>query len=103
MGYNFLNPGKLTYAHGPPFASESGRLGLTQLVNPVDTQHPEQNIIFDTIKCTGTQSPAQNRAYLGFFLSAIPEPVLRIRIRIHRIHMFLGLPDPDPSIIMQKY
>jgi hypothetical protein len=41
------------------------------------------------------------------------QPVLRIRIRIHRIHMFLGLPDPDPlvrgmdpdpdpSIIMQK-
>ena len=39
--------------------------------------------------------------------------VLRIRIRIHRIHMFLGLldpdpdplvrgMDPDPSIIMQK-
>jgi hypothetical protein len=43
--------------------------------------------------------------------------VLRIRIRIHRIHMFLGHPDPlvkgmdpdpaldpdpDPSIIMQK-
>jgi hypothetical protein len=30
-------------------------------------------------------------------------PVLRILIRIHRIHMFLGLPDPDPSIIMQKF
>ena len=39
------------------------------------------------------------------------EPVLRIRIRIHRIHVFLGLldpdplvsaMDPDPSIIMQK-
>jgi hypothetical protein len=39
--------------------------------------------------------------------------VLRIRIRIHRTHMFWGLqdpdpfvrgmdPDPDPSIIMQK-
>jgi hypothetical protein len=41
--------------------------------------------------------------------------VLRIRIRIHQIHVFLGLqdpdpdplvrgmdPDPDPSIIMQK-
>jgi hypothetical protein len=28
--------------------------------------------------------------------------VFRIRIRIHRIHMFLGLPDSDPSIIMQK-
>ncbi len=27
-------------------------------------------------------------------------PVLRIRIR--RIHMFLGLPAPDPSIIKQK-
>ncbi len=27
-----------------------------------------------------------------------------LRIWIHRIHMFLGLPDPDPdpSIIMQK-
>jgi hypothetical protein len=34
----------------------------------------------------------------------VSEPVLRIRIRIriHRIHMFLGLLDPDPSIIMQK-
>jgi len=40
--------------------------------------------------------------------------VLRIRIRIHRVHMFLGLldpdpdllvegMDPDPSIIKQKY
>ncbi len=43
--------------------------------------------------------------------------VFRIRLRIHRIHMFLGLldpdpdpsvrgmdpaPDPDPSVIMQK-
>jgi hypothetical protein len=24
--------------------------------------------------------------------------VLRIRIRIHRIHMFLGLQDPDPLV-----
>ncbi len=33
---------------------------------------------------------------------AVLQPVFRIRI--HRIHMFLGLqdPDPDPSIIMQK-
>jgi hypothetical protein len=23
-------------------------------------------------------------------------------IQVHRIHMFLGLPDPDPTIIMQK-
>ncbi len=41
------------------------------------------------------------------------QPVLRIRIRIRRIHMLLGLPDPhpdqlvkdmdpDPSIIKQK-
>jgi hypothetical protein len=27
---------------------------------------------------------------------------IRNRIRIHRIHMFLGLPDPDPSIVKQK-
>ncbi len=43
----------------------------------------------------------------------LPKAVLRIRIRIHRIHMFLGLldpdldpfvrgMDPDPSIIKQK-
>jgi hypothetical protein len=42
-----------------------------------------------------------------------PHPQAVLRIRIHRIHMFLGLPDPnplvrgvdldpDPSIIMQK-
>ncbi len=31
-------------------------------------------------------------------------PVLQIQIRIHRIHMFLGLldPDPDPFITEQK-
>jgi hypothetical protein len=27
---------------------------------------------------------------------------IQIRFRIHRIHMFLGLLDPDPSIIRQK-
>ncbi len=32
------------------------------------------------------------------------KPVFRIRIRIHRTHMFLGLldPDPDPSLIKQN-
>ncbi len=25
-------------------------------------------------------------------------PVFRIRIRIHRIYMFFGLPDPDPLV-----
>ncbi len=43
--------------------------------------------------------------------SVFKEAVLRIRIRIRRIHMFLGLPDPDllvrdtdpePSTIKQK-
>jgi hypothetical protein len=34
-------------------------------------------------------------------LNDILKAVLRIRIRIHRIHMFLGL--LDPSIIMEKY
>jgi hypothetical protein len=27
---------------------------------------------------------------------------IRIRIWIHKIHMFLGLPDQDPSLFMQK-
>jgi hypothetical protein len=40
------------------------------------------------------------------------DPQAVLRFRIHRINMFLGLPDPDalvrgmdpdPSIIMQKY
>jgi hypothetical protein len=26
------------------------------------------------------------------------QAVLRIRIRVHRIHVFLGLLDPDPSV-----
>ncbi len=47
--------------------------------------------------------PSLTRYYCG---SASFLAVFRIwiRIRIHRIHMFLGLPDPDPdpSIIMQK-
>ncbi len=29
------------------------------------------------------------------------EPVLRIRIRIHQIHMFLGLLDPDPNPVVR--
>ncbi len=52
-------------------------------------------------------SKAVVRNHAGLFLSVL-------RIRIHRIHMFLDLPDPDPdldpaldldpdpSIIMQK-
>ncbi len=28
----------------------------------------------------------------------VVQAVFRIRIRIHRIHMFLGLPDPDPLV-----
>jgi hypothetical protein len=32
----------------------------------------------------------------------LKKSVFRIRIRIRRIHMFLGLPDPDLSVIMQK-
>jgi hypothetical protein len=53
----------------------------------------------------------------GLHLMIVSKSVLRIRIRIHRIRMFLGLPDPapdplvrgmdpepvpDPSVILQK-
>ncbi len=30
-------------------------------------------------------------------MTSLFKAVLRIRIRIHRIHMFLVLPDPDPA------
>jgi hypothetical protein len=44
-----------------------------------------------------------NATLLGVFqVNLFCPAVFRIQIRIHRIHMFLGLPDPDPSIIMQK-
>jgi hypothetical protein len=32
-------------------------------------------------------------------LRVICKAVFRIRIMIHRIHVFLGLPDPDPLVI----
>jgi hypothetical protein len=44
-------------------------------------------------------------AILLLLLSTYQVPsqaVLRIRIRIHRIYMFLGLLDPDPYIVKQK-
>jgi hypothetical protein len=33
--------------------------------------------------------------------SNIRTPVLRIRIRIHQIHLFLGLLDPDPDPLVR--
>ncbi len=53
------------------------------------------NFIFHLYR-TGTKESISDERKVGRYL-----PVLRIRIRIH---MFLGLPDPDldPSIIMQK-
>ena len=44
--------------------------------------------------CT-TQCRSTCGSYLKF------TPVLRIRIRIHRIHMFLGLLDPDPDPLVR--
>jgi hypothetical protein len=37
------------------------------------------------------------------FACSVVDPVFRIWIRIHRIHMFLGLPDPDPGSTSQSY
>jgi hypothetical protein len=64
----------------------------------------------------GTQRVQMKGSFLGWFIGKktlvvflASRPVFRIRI--HRIHMFLGLPDPDPfvrgmdpdpSVIMQK-
>ncbi len=61
--------------------------------------------------------PAQGRRgeelQAGGLHLIVAKSVLKIRIRIHRIHLFLGLPDPDPlvrgmdpdpdpSVILQK-
>jgi hypothetical protein len=60
---------------------------------------------------TNHQTPGLHKKYGTIFfadhksralMNKKKKTVFRIRIRIHRIHMFLGLPDPDPSIIMQK-
>ncbi len=49
--------------------------------------------------------------FILFFWLTVRRPTPVLRIRIHRIHMFLGLPDldplvrgmdPDPSVIMQN-
>ena len=36
------------------------------------------------------------RTLACYYLSAVLRIRIQIRIWIHRIHMFLGLPDPDP-------
>jgi hypothetical protein len=69
----------------------------------------------DTKLCAGNgQVDTCNGDSGGALLSdviGVSEYIPVFRIRIHRIHMFLGLPDPDPlvrgmdpdpSIIMQK-
>jgi hypothetical protein len=39
-----------------------------------------------------------DKTNLAVFRKVINKSVFRIRIQIHRIHMFLGLPDPDPLV-----
>ncbi len=62
--------------------------------------------ILRTTTFSGTIGMIPKNNKLGRTQRDEPKAVLLIRIRIHRIHMFLGLPDPapdpDPSIIMQK-
>jgi hypothetical protein len=48
---------------------------------------PLQKLNAASIGTTGTTA---GQGYL--------EAVIRIRIRIHQIHIFLGLPDPDPLV-----
>jgi len=33
-----------TYSHGPSLAAPLHRLGLTQLIHPINGQHPEQKL-----------------------------------------------------------
>jgi hypothetical protein len=55
----------------------------------------EDNVEAALILGFGPPHPQQGK---GFFTLNMRLPVFWIRIRIHRIHMFLGLPDPDPIV-----
>ncbi len=50
----------------------------------------------------GCRAENRTRACLPYSKPTHYHPLFRIRIRIHRTHVFFGLPDLDPSIIMQK-
>jgi hypothetical protein len=52
-------------------------------------------LIITLASCSALPAPHQIETSLPYIV-----PVFRIRI--HRIHIYLGLPDPDPSKIMQK-
>jgi hypothetical protein len=72
------------------------------LVQPKSLQ--ECSIIFEDAAKAAALLPAQNIAQGSRCIfdraHALLNTVLRIRFR--RIHIFLGLPDPDPFIIKQK-
>jgi hypothetical protein len=66
---------------------------------------------FSSFMANAERKLAEDTEWKNTFTSPGCQPVFRIRI--HRIHMFLGLldpdpsvrgmdPDPDPSVIMQK-
>jgi hypothetical protein len=50
-----------------------------------------------SISSSSGSGGGEEAAALHEFRAAF-QAVFRIRIRIHRIHMFLGLPDPDPLV-----
>ncbi len=57
----------------------------------------------ETIMMTAAGIPRRGNAVQASFADPDPGycaflPVFWIRSRIHRIHMFLGLPDPDPLV-----
>jgi hypothetical protein len=56
-----------------------------------------------TLALTARRSKHSTRSHPQILIIILDSSVqIRIRIRIHRIPMFLGLLDTDPSIIKQK-
>jgi hypothetical protein len=56
---------------------------------------PGESLPVDDSRHEGVQLGDRSHLQIGGLWS---QTVFRIRIRIHRIHMFLGLLDPDPSV-----
>jgi hypothetical protein len=112
------NVARLPYAPGQlqELAEERARNELERQ-NFQTTVERQQRDIEDLRQQVRVLIPLVSEIFILIYCSLHPLFRIRIRIWIHRIHMFLGLPDPDPlvrgmdpdpaldpdpSIIMQK-
>jgi hypothetical protein len=66
------------------------------------TEAPMQDVMVARLQSTRVQTPPLLNEMYCVRSQNIPCATPVFRIRIHRVHMFLGLMDPDPSIIKKN-